>query len=139
MNSCYFYEQDIPSHIIVGLENELREFNSVVDKLTLPTIDMDACMEQIITNISISSSSYEFTNRVISMAEWMSKGEGLYENSRLDAYEKETLYNAIIKVSMGINDKINYLNIYIDGFLPYMFYKMHGKEAMVLHLNSENC
>ena len=124
----------IPKYVIVGLENEIPPFERVACGLNLPTVDMAACLQQIFDVIMISEEERLFNKKLNLMAEWMGKGEGLFEHALLDENEKDQIIHAIIKIGKEIRKKIRLLNADIDGFFPYTFHKLAGKNIVVLVL-----
>ena len=123
--------------MIVGLEDSLPEFREVVCYLNMPTVDMSACLQQIFDTMALSN-EFEFNRMLENTANWMGKGEGLYENSRLDEYEKMLVVNSTLKLGKSIKEKIKYLNLYIDGHLPYAFNRMVGDDAVMLEFSDQN-
>ena len=75
-----------------------------------------------------------FNKMLNSVAEWMGKGEGLYENARLDENEKDQIIHAIIKIGKEVKKKLKNLNANIDGFFPYTFHTLAGRNMVVLIL-----
>jgi len=131
-------EENIPQYLIMGLDNEIKEFKSVVDNLNLPTADLAACLQQIFDMISLNEGEIDLINRLSTIADSMAGGEGLYENARLDYYEKGLVFSAVMKLGTAILNKINHLDIYIDGYCPYSFYKMLGGSGVILRFHDEN-
>jgi hypothetical protein len=127
----------IPKYVIVGLESEIPAFEQVVCGMNMPTVDMAACLQQIFEVMALAEVDREdraFNKMLVSMAEWMGRGEGLYENARLDENEKDQIIHAIIKIGNEIKKKIKFYRANIDGFFPYTFHKLAGKNVVVLVL-----
>lgn len=127
---------NIPRYLIIEFSDELPAFERVVCGLNMPTVDMNACLEQIFDVIQIAEDDL-FKRMLLNVADYMGKGEGLYENARLDEFEQEQIVAAIIKIGIEIKARIKFLNIHIDGFMPYSFMKMLGKHAVILHIPEE--
>lgn len=130
-------DADIPKYIIMELTEEIPAFELVACGITMPTVDMSACLQQIFDVIALAEDT-SFNKMLSDMANYMGKGEGLYENARLDEFEQEQIIKAIIKIGNEIKDRLKFLNAYIDGFFPYSFHRLQGKRIVVLMFSDEN-
>lgn len=128
--------EDIPKYIILELAEEIPAFEQVVCGITMPTVDMNACLEQIFDIIAISEDSV-FSRMLHNVANYMGKGEGLYENARLDEYEQMQIILAVMRIGREIKGRIKFLNLEIDGFMPYTFKKLVGRNIVVLYVDED--
>ena len=124
----------IPKYVIVGLDSEIPAFERIVCGMNMPTVDMSACLQQIFETITLAERESMFNKMLLEMAEWMGKGEGLYENARLDDNEKDQIIHAIIKIGNEVKKKLRHLNANIDGFFPYTFHSLVSKNVVILVL-----
>jgi hypothetical protein len=128
--------ENIPKYLLLELEEEIPAFEQVVCGITMPTVDMNACLEQIFDIIAISEETV-FNRMLSNVADYMGKGEGLYENARLDDYEKDQIILAVIKIGHEIKTRMKFLKLELDGFFPYSFKKLVGKNIVVLCINED--
>jgi hypothetical protein len=129
---------NLPKYLILELKDEIPAFERVVCGIEMPTVDMDACLEQIFYVISEADDS-SFRSMIANIANYMGKGEGLYENARLDEYEQKQIIEAVIKVGTEIKAKLDLLKAIIDGYCPYSFKRLVGKNLVILSIiNDEN-
>ncbi|EKD22621.1 MAG: hypothetical protein ACD_84C00035G0001 [uncultured bacterium] len=126
-----------PKYLLLELDDEIPAFEQVVCGITLPTVDMDACLSQIFDVVVITNNT-DFTKMLANVALFMGEGEGLYSNARLDEYEIRQITEAIIRVGNSLRERITLLNLCIDGFIPYSFKRLIGKNLVVLCINECN-
>lgn len=129
-------EIDIPKYVLISLEEELPAFEQVVCGIEMPTVDMDACLQQIFDVVVIAEEEV-FVRMLTNMAQYMGNGDGLYENARLDEFERNQIIYALIKIGTEIKGKLKELNMYIDGFIPYSFKKLVNRYTVILYLNED--
>lgn len=127
---------NIPDILILDLEHELRNFYKVIEDLSLPTPDVEAALDQIFSVIGIAEDDIYF--RMLSnVAMDMGKGEGLYENARLDETEQDIIMYTVIELGKDLKKAITHLNAYTDGFFPYHYKCLLNKNTVVLKRNNE--
>jgi len=129
-------DADIPNLIILDLTKELKDFRLIFDNVELPTADIAATLSQIFETISIAEEEV-FSEMLRNVAIDMGRGEGLYENARLDDVEQDYIIAAVINLGNKIKNNILALNGYRDGFFQYSFKEMLGENTVVLQKFNE--
>ena len=118
----------IPNYLIFDCSEEINEFKKVVCDLSMPTVDIDSAIEQIIESIQ-NLDTVEHEINIIGFH--MSQGEGLFENSDLDDGAQENIMKAVITIGEKITDKLFHAGAYISGQFPYKFRSLEYGGAVV--------
>jgi hypothetical protein len=125
----------IPDNLIVDFATELTEFRRVVCELDMPSIDVEATLQQIFDTITIAE---EFPERIAYIAMYMGAGEGLYEglfeNSEAEINDdtQQRITMAVVKLGREIKNKLDNYNAYRQGHFPYIFRNYINDRTIVL-------
>lgn len=118
----------IPKYLIFDFSEEINQFKSVVCDLSMPTVDIESALEQIIDSVQ-NLNTVEHDINIIGFH--MAQGEGLYENSELDDGAQENIMKAVITIGEKITDKLHHAGAYISGQFPYKFRSLEYGGAIV--------
>ena len=121
----------MPDLIILDFKQELDDFRAVLNNVDLPTPDIEAVLSQLFDTIAVAEEDV-YAGMVLNVAMDMAKGEGLYENTRLDEFDQQRIMSAVVKLCNKLKNKILSLNGYVDGFFQYSFQQLLDYNTVVL-------
>ena len=89
--------KNMPDLIILDFKQELDDFRAVLNNVDLPTPDIEAVLSQLFDTIAVAEEDV-YAGMVLNVAMDMAKGEGLYENTRLDEFDQQRIMSAVVKL-----------------------------------------
>lgn len=106
--------------------------NLSLDK-SLPTIDTDAALQEIIDSLCGSTS---FEHELTVLCHYMAYGEGLFEGVCLNPDDSERIYKTVEQIGKGLIEKIAPLNVYADEMPTFKFKKVYNEHD--IHLTTDD-
>lgn len=94
------------NHLVVEAGEELHDINLLLEKVWMPTVDLDAVLAQVFGSISVIRGSQDELYRV---AAWLASGEGLcegpIEGSRDLGHEK-IVFETFVRFAKRMRDHL---------------------------------
>lgn len=117
------------SKIIISLEDEIKDFSLLMNKLDISIVDYDVLLERAFTAIS-DLNTFEETLRYVIID--IAYGEGLFENMPLTTIERDLIYLEIKRLCTNIKNKLSSLHLYRENIFPYNYKGFINANTIVL-------
>lgn len=123
-----------PESIIFEFGPELTQFKSIVCDINMPTLDLEAVLDQIFTAVSNLSMSGSALHEV---AKDMSHSEAMFENADLDYYQRQAIFLAVLNLGAALIQELKRIKGYNQhGKFPYVLRDMINGQTVFLSQNS---
>lgn len=125
----------LPETIIFEIDEPLIKFKSIVSDLSMPTMDLDAVLDQIFTAVLDLSMS---TGQIENLAHDMAYGDTLFENFQLEQASRTQIYKAVCEFGFAILRQLEYYRAHDgNGNFPYYYKGQLTNDSIILSKNKQ--
>ena len=119
-----------PQGVVLRCKSAIMKFRGVVCELDMPTVDLDAAVQQIVDSVDVRDDG---DHELILTAFNMSEQDGLFENAELDGGQQERIHTAVMLLGKELKKEIDFHQGYqIDGRFPYELERLINNDTLVL-------
>lgn len=117
--------------VILDLEKQLYPIKYSVYTISLPETTIENTLIMIFSCISIAEEEI-FLSMLRNISEDLCRGEGLYDNVRLNEQQYDSLMYEIVELGKNIRSEVKAYNLFEDGFFQFEYDCMLDNNTVVL-------
>lgn len=112
-----------PRCIIIDCDTELVRFLRLMRDPCMPTVDIDAALDQIVDAVLVLEGS---DDRLSTLAYYMGQGEGLsehwiFEDQAYDQEIEEKVIHTAAQLGVAVRNNLLTIHAYRSGKCPYLY------------------